>query len=73
MASIGGVIAAILGRMLFDGITIRFSMGAFGLEVGPGEIALGLVAGLILGIAGAMIPAYRCLRLPIPEALRAAT
>ncbi|MBQ72966.1 MAG: hypothetical protein CMJ67_08700 [Planctomycetaceae bacterium] len=73
MASIGGLIAAVLGRVLFDGLTVRFSMGAFGLEVGANEIALGLIAGLILGVAGAMIPAYRCLRLPIPEALRAAT
>ena len=72
MASIGGLLATIVGRLLFDGMTIQFSMGAFGLEVGPAEIALGLVAGLVLGVAGALIPAYRCLRLPIPEALRAA-
>ena len=73
MASIGGLIAAVVGRMLFDGLTVRFSMGAFGLEVGPAEIAMGMAAGLLLGVAGALIPAYRCLRLPIPEALRAAT
>lgn len=73
MASIGGLLAAVVSRTVFDGITVQFSMGAFGLEVGPAEISLGLVAGLLLGIAGAMIPAYRCLRLPIPEALRAAT
>jgi putative ABC transport system permease protein len=72
MASIGGLVATIIARLLFDGMTIQFSMGAFGLDVGPAEIALGLVAGLVLGIAGALIPAYRCLRLPIPEALRAA-
>lgn len=72
MASIGGLAATIIARLLFDGMTIQFSMGAFGLDVGPAEIALGLVAGLVLGIAGALIPAYRCLRLPIPEALRAA-
>lgn len=73
MASIGGLLAAVVGRTVFNGLTVQFSMGAFGLEVGPAEIALGLVAGLLLGMAGAMIPAYRCLRLPIPEALRAAT
>ena len=72
MASIGGLAATIIGRLLFDGMTIQFSMGAFGLDVGPAEIALGLVAGLVLGIAGALIPAWRCLRLPIPEALRSA-
>ena len=72
MAAIGGLAATFIGRLIFDGMTIQFSMGAFGLDVGPAEIALGLVAGLVLGVVGALIPAYRCLRLPIPEALRSA-
>ena len=72
MAAIGGLAATFIGRLIFDGMTIQFSMGAFGLDVGPAEIALGLLAGLVLGVVGALIPAYRCLRLPIPEALRSA-
>ena len=73
MASIGGLLAAVVARLLLDGLTIRFSMGAFGLSVGAAEIALGLAAGLVLGIAGALVPAIRCLRQSIPESLRAAT
>ncbi|MEE2896683.1 MAG: ABC transporter permease [Planctomycetota bacterium] len=73
MASIGGLLAAVIARLLLDGLTIRFSMGAFGLSVGAPEIALGLAAGLVLGIAGALVPAIRCLRQSIPESLRAAT
>ena len=72
MSSIGGVLAAGIALLLLDGLTVRFSMGAFGLSVGPAEIALGLGSGLLLGIVGALIPAVRCLRLPVPEALRAA-
>jgi putative ABC transport system permease protein len=49
---------------------VRFSMGVFGISVSPGVLATGLAAGITLGIVGAIVPAIRCLRLPIPEALR---
>ena len=72
MASIGGLLAAVAALALLDGLTIQFSMGSFGLSVGPLELALGLASGLLLGIMGAVMPAFRCLRMPVPEALRAA-
>lgn len=72
MASIGGLLAAVAAGALLDGLTIQFSMGSFGLSVGPLELALGLASGLLLGIMGAVMPAFRCLRMPVPEALRAA-
>jgi ABC-type antimicrobial peptide transport system permease subunit len=31
----------------------------------------GLGAGLLLGVLGALLPAWRCLRLPIAESLKA--
>jgi hypothetical protein len=55
-----------------DGLTVRFSMGVFGLVVDSAVLAAGLGAGLFLGIVGALPPAWRCLRLPINEALKAA-
>ena len=71
-ASIGGLVAAAIGMLVLDQATIHFSMGVFGLAIGPGVLALGLLAGLVLGVLGAFVPAIRCLRLPVPEALRAA-
>ena len=47
-------------------------MGVFGITVDASVLALGLLAGLMLGVVGAAVPAWRCLRRPIPEALRAA-
>lgn len=70
-ACAGGLVAAVVARTLLDGMAIRFSMGIFGITVGPGVLVAGLAAGLALGIVGALIPAWRCLRRPIPEALRA--
>jgi len=71
-ASIGGLVAAAIGMLILDQTTIRFSMGIFGLAIGPGVLVLSLLAGLLLGVFGALVPAVRCLRLPVPEALRAA-
>ena len=71
-ASIGGLVAAAVGILVLDQVTVRFSMGVFGLAIGPEVLASSLLAGLLLGVLGAFVPAIRCLRLPVPEALRAA-
>ena len=69
-ASIGALVAAAIGLLVLDGLVVRFSMGVFGIFVSPGVLATGLAAGLALGVVGAVVPAIRCLKLPIPEALR---
>ncbi|MEE2908661.1 MAG: ABC transporter permease [Planctomycetota bacterium] len=68
--AIGAILACIIGVLIFDGLVVRFSMGAFGVSVTAGVLALGLLAGLLLGFFGALVPAWRCLGKPIPEALR---
>lgn len=70
-AACGAVIACAVGLLVLDGIAVRFSMGAFALTVDAPVILAGLGAGLIVGLVGAIPPAVRCLRLPIPEALKA--
>ena len=70
-ASIGAIVACIIAMFALDGFTVRFSMGTFTLSMTVGIIALGVSSGLLLGVIGAIAPALRCLRLPIPEALRA--
>ncbi|MFM9996899.1 MAG: ABC transporter permease [Phycisphaerales bacterium] len=71
-ASAGSLLACLIAVLTLDGVAVRFSMGAFGLSVDAGVVALGLLAGLALGMIGALPPALRALRLPIPEALKAA-
>ena len=67
----GALLAAGIGLFVLDGLSVSFSMGAFGLVVDGLVLATGLLAGLFLGIAGALPPAWRCLRMPITEALKA--
>lgn len=66
----GALIAAAVGVLVLDGLAVRFSMGAFGLVVDEVVIGVGLLAGLALGLFGALPPAWRCLRMSIPVALK---
>ena len=67
----GALIAAAVGVFVLDGVAVRFSMGVFGLIVDSLVLATGLGAGVVLGLIGGLPPAWRCLKLPIAEALKA--
>lgn len=69
-AACGAIIGAVLGKLLLDGLAIRFSMGAFALTLDAPVMLIGLLGGLLVGVIGAIPPALRCLRLPIPDALK---
>ncbi len=72
LASISGALLAIgLGLVLLRDASIRFSMGSFALHVDHQAVLAALGAGLVVGLLGAIFPAIRCLRTPIPTALRA--
>jgi putative ABC transport system permease protein len=71
-AAAGALVAAAIALVVLDGVSVRISMGAFALRLDSATLGLGLLAGLILGIVGALPPAIRCLKLPITQALKAA-
>jgi putative ABC transport system permease protein len=72
LASIAGaLIGAAVGVFVLDGVAVRFSMGVFGLTVDSLVLSAGLGAGVLLGLVGGLPPAWRCLKLPIAEALKA--
>jgi putative ABC transport system permease protein len=71
IASLSGALVAVaVALFALDGIAIRFSMGTFGIRIDETVVAIGLAAGLLVGIAGCVMPAIRCLRLPLPAALK---
>lgn len=66
----GTLLASVLALLLLDGRTIPFSIGAFTVSVTPEIASAGLATGILLGIIGALPPALRCLKPPLPTALR---
>jgi putative ABC transport system permease protein len=68
----GALAASIVGWWWLDGLAVRFSMGAFGLRVDSTVLLWGLTAALVLAVVATLPPAWRCLRMPITDALRAA-
>jgi len=66
----GTLLASVAAIFLLDGRTIPFSIGAFTVSVSPQVALAGLATGILLGILGAIPPAIRCLRPPLPKALR---
>lgn len=66
----GGILAAVLALLFLDGLAVRFSMGAFALHLDAVVLLTGLVAGAGVAVVGIIPPLWRCLRLPIVEALR---
>jgi putative ABC transport system permease protein len=69
---VGTLVASVLAILFLDGRTIPFSIGAFTVAITPQIACAGLVTGTLLGVFGALPPALRCLRPPLPIALRSA-
>ena len=63
--------AAALALLLAQGTAVRFTMGAFTLQIDRVALMVGCAAGLGLGVFGAIPPAVRAFRMPIPDALKA--
>lgn len=69
-AACGALIGTLLGLAVLDGFAVRFSMGVFALTLDAPVVLVGVLGGLAVGFIGAIPPAIRCLRLPIPDALK---
>lgn len=71
LAAAASLIASAVAILLVNGVAVRFTMGAFALQVDSTAILIGCTTGLLLGILGTLPPAIRALRMPIVEALKA--
>lgn len=69
-AMAGALIAVAAAALLLDGVAVEFSMGTFGIAIDERVVVLGLLSGILVGVAGCIIPAVRCLRLSLPTALK---
>jgi ABC-type lipoprotein release transport system permease subunit len=66
----GTLLACALARFLVHGRAVRFSMGVFELQVDTVTLSVGIACGFGVGLIGALVPAWRCLRLSISASLK---
>lgn len=69
-AACGAVLGLAIGYLTLDGFAVRFSMGAFEMNIDGFVMLVALLCGGLVGLVGAIPPSIRCLRLPIPSALK---
>ena len=71
LAACGSLVATAVALPLLDGVAVRFTMGAFTLRLNSVSLLCGLSAGLAIGVLGSVPPAWRALRMPVVEGLKA--
>jgi putative ABC transport system permease protein len=71
LAALASLIAGVLGLLVLQGAAVRFTMGAFTLNVDGTTLLIGFGVGLLIGVVGSIPPAFRAMRLPVVEALKA--
>lgn len=70
LSTAASLIAALIAVLLINGVAVRFTMGAFSLQIDTISLLIGSGVGILLGLLGAIPPALRALRLPIVEGLK---
>lgn len=71
LAAAGSLVAGFIALGVLNGLAVRFTMGAFTLRIDGAAILIGCGMGLLLGVVGAVPPAWKALRLPVAESLKA--
>ena len=71
LAAAASLIAGAIALLLLNGLAVRFTMGAFALRIDSMAILIGCGAGLMLGVLGALPPAFKALRSEVATSLKA--
>lgn len=71
LAAAGSLLAAAVALPLLNGLAVRFTMGAFTLRLDSVSLLYGLSTGLAIGALGSLPPAWRALRMPVVDGLKA--
>jgi ABC-type lipoprotein release transport system permease subunit len=70
LALAASLCAALIAVLFINGSAVRFTMGAFRLQIDSVSVLIGCGVGLLLGLIGAIPPAIKALRLPIVDGLK---
>lgn len=70
LALAASLCASLIAVLLINGSAVRFTMGAFQLQIDSVSVLIGCGVGLLLGLFGAIPPAIRALKMPIVDGLK---
>lgn len=70
LALAASMFAALIAVLFINGAAIRFTMGAFQLQIDSISVLIGCGVGLLLGLLGAIPPAIRALKMPVVDGLK---
>jgi putative ABC transport system permease protein len=65
------LLSASVALVLLNGMAVRFTMGAFALRIDGIALVIGCGVGVLLGVVGAIPPAFKAMRIPIVDGLKA--
>lgn len=71
LAAAGSLLSGVIALTLLNGMAVRFTMGAFTLRIDSVAILIGCGVGLLLGVLGALPPAFKALRAEVATSLKA--
>ena len=71
LAMTGALLASVIAYGLANGAAVRFTMGAFELQIDSLTLLIGNGIALCLGVGGALPPALRIIRLSVVDGLKA--
>jgi ABC-type antimicrobial peptide transport system permease subunit len=70
LSAAGCLIASALAFTFVSGAAVRFTMGAFAMEIDGIAVLIACGTGLMLGFVGAIPPAIQALRMPVVDGLK---
>jgi ABC-type lipoprotein release transport system permease subunit len=71
LAAAASLLSGLIALTMFNGMAVRFTMGAFALRIDSVAILVGCGVGLLLGVLGALPPALKALRASVAISLKA--
>jgi len=71
LAAASSLLSGVIALTLLNGMAVRFTMGAFTLRIDSVAILIGCGVGLLLGVLGALPPAFKALRAEVATSLKA--
>jgi len=71
LAAAASLLSGLIALTMLNGMAVRFTMGAFTLEIDSVAVLIGCGVGLLLGVLGAVPPAVKALRESVAVSLKA--